>query len=355
MRRSVDVRVAVEHPEAHELGALEARQHPEDALLLADPELRLEADEVEVLPREIVLAELHGGVRLATGARVRQAERLHRAVPQSLDPPLGHGLDRKAPFEVDRLLEVVERHLLAGEELVHEGLVLEPRERDVQIVVATALAPARERVELREVERRELHDGRHRVVEVEIRVSEREKERPFQRRRRERARRDDDEARARVGDRLRLPPHELEERLTPEAARHGLGEGRAVHGERVARRHGRLPRLLEDERADRFHLALQEAHGVPRVVRPEGVRAHHLGEAIRRMGVGRPNRPHLDEAHAVPAAEELVGALHAREPAADDRDGGSGSFHARILISEGSAVDPAAHPLLLRIRQSGGV
>ena len=41
------------------------------------------------------------------------------------------------------------------------------------------------------------------------------------------------------------------------------------------------------------------------------------------MGVGRPHGPHLDEAHAVAAAEELVRALHAREAAADHRDAGS--------------------------------
>ena len=58
VRGPVDVRVPVEHSEAHEARVLEARQRPEDPLLLANLELRLEAHEVEVLFREIVLPEL---------------------------------------------------------------------------------------------------------------------------------------------------------------------------------------------------------------------------------------------------------------------------------------------------------
>ena len=173
MGGAVDVRVAVEHAEPHEFGLREARQHAEDALLLADLELRLEPDEVEVLAREVVLAELDDGVRLPARPRVGQPERLHRAVPQGLDAAFGHRLDRKASLEIDRLLEIVEGHLLAGEELPHEGLVLGPRQGDVEVVVASALAPARERVELLAVERPKLHDGRHRVVEIEVLLAER--------------------------------------------------------------------------------------------------------------------------------------------------------------------------------------
>ena len=114
VRRAVDVRVPVEHPVPDEDGVREARERPEDPPLLADLQLRLEADEVEVLPREVVLPELDDGVRLASRLRVAEAERLHRPVPERLDAPLGHRLDRQAPLEVDGLLEVVEGDLLAA-------------------------------------------------------------------------------------------------------------------------------------------------------------------------------------------------------------------------------------------------
>ena len=65
------------------------------------------------------------------------------------------------------------------------------------------------------------------------------------------------------------------------------------------------------------------------------------------MGVGRPHRPHLDEAHAVAAAEELVRALHAREPAAEHRD--AGSLHPSGILRRG----PPGRRLLPMTFESG--
>ena len=61
----VHVGVAVDHPVADELGALEAGDHPEDALLLAPLELGLEAHDRPVAGGEVVLPQLHDGVRAA--------------------------------------------------------------------------------------------------------------------------------------------------------------------------------------------------------------------------------------------------------------------------------------------------
>ncbi len=66
------------HAEAHELGLLEARNHPQHAGLLAPLDLRLESDEAEVIGGQIVLPKLHDRVRRAVGARIDQADRLHR-------------------------------------------------------------------------------------------------------------------------------------------------------------------------------------------------------------------------------------------------------------------------------------
>ena len=56
--------------EARELGLREARQRAEDALLLADPQLRLEADDVVEHAALVLLPQLHDGVRPLAGARV---------------------------------------------------------------------------------------------------------------------------------------------------------------------------------------------------------------------------------------------------------------------------------------------
>ena len=53
--RGVDVRIPVDAPEPQELGALEARDHPEHPLLLGDLQARLEAHQVPHLPRAILL------------------------------------------------------------------------------------------------------------------------------------------------------------------------------------------------------------------------------------------------------------------------------------------------------------
>ena len=69
-RRPVHVGVAVHHAEADELGLLEPGNQPQHARLIAPLDLRLEADEAEVIAGEVVLAQLHDGVRLAPGARI---------------------------------------------------------------------------------------------------------------------------------------------------------------------------------------------------------------------------------------------------------------------------------------------
>ncbi len=105
--RPVDVGVAVDHAEAHELGLLEPRDHPQHSRLLAPLQLRLESDEAVVIAGEVVLPQLHRGIRLPPGSRIRQPDRLHRTEPQRVFAPMRHHLDRQAPFEELLLVEIV--------------------------------------------------------------------------------------------------------------------------------------------------------------------------------------------------------------------------------------------------------
>ena len=59
MGRRVDEGVAVDLPEADEAGVLQARDHPQHALLLAPLHARLEADQVELALGQVLLPELH--------------------------------------------------------------------------------------------------------------------------------------------------------------------------------------------------------------------------------------------------------------------------------------------------------
>ena len=142
--RAVHVGVAVHHAEADELGLLEPGNQPQHARLLAPFDLRLEADEAEVIAGEVVLPQLHGGVRLAAGARIDQADRLHRSEAQRVarrdapSPRSAGSLRRTAPCRSrgrSPTPRVTQR--------VVEALVLVARQRAVQIVALPIVHAAR--------------------------------------------------------------------------------------------------------------------------------------------------------------------------------------------------------------------
>ncbi len=83
---------------------------------------------------EVVLAQLHGGVRLASGAWVDEADRLHRPEPQRVAPAVRHHFDRQAPLEELLFVEIVNSRRLRGHQRVVEALVFLARQRAVQIV-----------------------------------------------------------------------------------------------------------------------------------------------------------------------------------------------------------------------------
>ena len=183
--RRVDVGVAVDRSEPHELGPLQTRNQPQHAPLFGPLELRLKADQAEVVGREVVLAELRDGVRLPSGGRIGEADRLHGAEPQGVDPAVGRHLDRQAALEERRAVEVAQLGPLRGQERGVEPPVLRRVQGTVQVVprvlTVRAAGPAGRRLarpfpadaargaeDLRPVDRAGLHDGADRVVEIEL-------------------------------------------------------------------------------------------------------------------------------------------------------------------------------------------
>src|SRR5919199_1249199 len=157
---------------AGEVGTLHARYGPEDALLLAPLQARLEAHHVEESPLGVILPELHHRVGLLAGPRVRQPDRLHRAEAQGLVAAAGYGLHGEASLEVHILLKVLYRGELRGGEGFDEGVVLLPTHRAVQ-VRRLALAVAGGEVDGLLVERVAEEDRGRGVVEVERLAGER--------------------------------------------------------------------------------------------------------------------------------------------------------------------------------------
>src|SRR6185503_19138457 len=101
----VHVSIAMHHAEPDELGLFESRNQPQHARLLAPFDLGLKADEAEMIACEVVLPELHGGVRFATAPRVDEADGFHRAESQCVNASMGHDFDRQAPLEEFLLVE----------------------------------------------------------------------------------------------------------------------------------------------------------------------------------------------------------------------------------------------------------
>ena len=130
------------HAEADELGALEAGNEPQHARLLAPFDLRLKSHEAEVIAREVVLAQLHGRVRLASRARIREADRLHRTEPQRVAAAVRHDFDRQAAFEEPLLVEVVNGRRFSCDQRVVETIVFVARQRAVQVIALSIVDAA---------------------------------------------------------------------------------------------------------------------------------------------------------------------------------------------------------------------
>ncbi len=124
----LDEGVAVQAAEPRELGIFQPGDGAEQLDLLGIFELGLEADDVPQRAAGIVLAELDDRIGPAPGARIVEADALHRAEAQGVDAALGHHFDRHAAFEIGDLLPLAELGLLAGEQPGVEGeiLVLRP-------------------------------------------------------------------------------------------------------------------------------------------------------------------------------------------------------------------------------------
>ena len=107
--RRVDVGVAVDLAVAEEGRVFEAGDEAEDAGLLAELEVVLEADEVVAVGAEVFLAELDDGVGPFAGLRVGEAGGLHGAEAEGVAASAGGLFDGEAAFEVLEFCGLVKR------------------------------------------------------------------------------------------------------------------------------------------------------------------------------------------------------------------------------------------------------
>ena len=349
-RRRVHVRVAVDAPESQELRILEAGDHLEHALLLGDPQPRLEADDVPHPSRAVLAPELHHRVGPTPRARVVESHGLHRAEAERLAPTTRHLLDGHAPLEVRDLVELVARELIGHRQGVDERFVFRLVHRAVQIRAAVVgpfhrlLAVPRGAEDNRVIERLLRHDRRDGIVEGERLHSEslaNGRRKPVAG---EGAGRDD-ARRWKLGD---LLAHHGDVRVRQDPIVHRRAEQVAVHRERAAGRDARFIGRRQDDRTERAHLGLEQPVRVGDLGALEGVRAHQLGELVGLMCLRAAYPAHLVQHHPVATLGELPGGLASGEPASDDMD-----FLRRAHVADDSAPTSRA-PRVRRKSEAGG-
>src|SRR5437879_510602 len=134
--RRADERVSMYLPVANNFSLLESRYQAKHALLLAELQMVLKADEVVTIGHQILLPELHDRPGLPVSARIAQANRFHRTISQGVTAAPRDLFDRQTTFEVHGLLEFMQRHRLRREQRVIEAIVFLFVERAVQVVVS---------------------------------------------------------------------------------------------------------------------------------------------------------------------------------------------------------------------------
>ena len=139
-----------------------------------------------------------------------------------------------------------------------------------------------------------MDDRRERVEEGEVALAGRIQDRLAERRRGEGAGGDDGEAVGRIRQAGHFGAAQLDGGLVLDCLLHRVGEARAVHGERLTRRHLVAVGRGHDERVRPPQLLVQEPHGVALgIVGAKRVGADQLREPVRDVRFGGAHRPHL--------------------------------------------------------------
>ena len=119
---------------------LKAGYEPEHPALLTELKVGLEAYDIVQRAVGVVLTELHHGKWLYAGTLISKSHGLERAECQRHIPPLCHYLNWHTALEYSGRLEFLQRRSLGVHQLMHEGKIIFPRHRAVQIVAAALVA-----------------------------------------------------------------------------------------------------------------------------------------------------------------------------------------------------------------------
>ena len=126
--------------QADELGLFQPWDQAEYPPLLGIGHLGLEPDHAPQGASPVVLPELYDGIRALAGAWVGESDRFHRAKGEGVFAPAGHLFHRQAPLEIATAFKLLLRHLLSGQDLIHQAVVFLAGERAVEVILAMVIA-----------------------------------------------------------------------------------------------------------------------------------------------------------------------------------------------------------------------
>src|ERR1700728_15893 len=127
---------------AQEPRILKPRDQTQHPRLLAPFEVILKADKVIAIGAQIFFAQLHHGPWRFAGARIAQADGLHRPEAERVAAATRQNLDGQTAFEIIELLPLLRLRGLSGQQRVEKAVVLFASKRAVD-VVGRSLVPAR--------------------------------------------------------------------------------------------------------------------------------------------------------------------------------------------------------------------
>ena len=164
----IDVRVAVHHSVSRELRILEPRNHAEYAPLLGEGEIRLEADEIAAAAVGVLKAQLDGGPRTLSRARIHQPDGLHGAMARCIEPPARNLFNGLAGAEQLPRFEIFCNDSVCRQQLCNEILVFLLREWSVQVVALAGILVSTLAEQHVLIKRIRHHNGRRRIVERQM-------------------------------------------------------------------------------------------------------------------------------------------------------------------------------------------
>ena len=301
------------HAIAGKLGVLQAGNHAENALLLAEFQAGLEPHQVVHRARRVILAQLHNGIGLLARARINQPNGLHRPKGQHHVPAARHAFHRHTAFKYHILLKAMDGRGFGAQKRLHKGVILLTVHRAIEIIIPAIIARGAEH--LLHIQRFRHHDGRGRIIKMQRAHAGQMGDGIGHRVAGQGAGRHNDRA---VGDFADFALLHRDVGMAAQRIGNHARKALPIHRQSPSGGHAGSIRRAHHQRVQRAHFLLEQAHGVLDTIRSQGIAAHQLCKQRAFMRGAHLLRLHFIQRYRHAAPGQLPGRLAARQARAYD-------------------------------------